>query len=132
MIIDPGYATLPRLLQYTSADQVDAVFVSHSHPDHCADLSPLLRARALETDSPPLAVFAPPGALDAVLSLDRRGLLDHAYALNEIVSGEQFDLGPFAVSTRLLPHFVPNLGVRLVAGGTTFAYTGDTGPSPDI
>jgi ribonuclease BN (tRNA processing enzyme) len=27
---------------------------------------------------------------------------------------------------------VPNVGIRLSAGGSTLAYTGDTGPSPDI
>ncbi len=31
-----------------------------------------------------------------------------------------------------LPHFVPNVGIRLSAGGGVLAYTGDTGPSPDI
>jgi hypothetical protein len=27
---------------------------------------------------------------------------------------------------------VPNAGLRLTAGGKTLAYTGDTGPSPDL
>jgi len=48
---------VPRLLDLMDADQVDAVFISHGHPDHCADLSPLLRARALRDDPPaPLTV----------------------------------------------------------------------------
>jgi ribonuclease BN (tRNA processing enzyme) len=46
LLVDPGYATLPRLLGQLRADDVDAVLVSHGHPDHCADLHPLLRARA--------------------------------------------------------------------------------------
>jgi ribonuclease BN (tRNA processing enzyme) len=45
---------MPRLLERVAADRVDAVVISHGHPDHCADLSPLLRARALR-DDPPLA-----------------------------------------------------------------------------
>jgi ribonuclease BN (tRNA processing enzyme) len=32
----------------------------------------------------------------------------------------------------LLPHFMPNAGLRLEAGGQTLAYTGDTWPSPDL
>ena len=47
VLADPGYATFPRLLEHCDAAAVDAVLVSHGHPDHCADLSPLLRARAL-------------------------------------------------------------------------------------
>ena len=47
LLVDAGYATLPRLLHLVSAAQLDAVYISHGHPDHCADLNPLLRARAL-------------------------------------------------------------------------------------
>src|SRR5215467_8575656 len=47
LLVDPGYATVPRLLTHVDATEVDAVLVSHEHPDHCADLNPLLRARAL-------------------------------------------------------------------------------------
>ncbi|MEV4571508.1 MBL fold metallo-hydrolase [Nonomuraea sp. NPDC049419] len=128
LLIDPGYATVPRLLERVGADQIDAVFVSHGHPDHCADLNPLLRARTmLENPAAPLPVYAPPGALDAVLALDRPGVLTGSYVLCDVVPG----IGPFRVRTRLLPHSVPNAGIRLTAGGRALVYTGDSGPSPD-
>src|SRR5947209_10669938 len=128
VLIDPGYATFPRLLEHCDASAVDAVLVSHGHPDHCADLNPLLRARALaERPAPPLPVYAPPGALDAVLALDRPGMLDDAFDLHEFVPGAAFDTGPFAVRSWLLPHWEANAGLRLHAGGTVLAYTGDTG-----
>jgi ribonuclease BN (tRNA processing enzyme) len=133
LLVDVGYATVPRLLEWVSAGQVDAVFVSHGHPDHCADLNPLLRARALRDDPPaPLPVYSLPGALDAVLALDRPGMLADAFVLREFTVGGRFDIGPFRVETRLLPHTVPNAGVRLRAGGQVLAYTGDTGPSRDV
>ena len=133
LVLDLGYATVPRLLEYLAAESVDAVVVSHGHPDHCADLNPLLRARALG-DSPalPLPVYSPPGALDAVLALDRPGMLSDAYELREFSPGDGFEIGPFRVDTRLLPHWVTNAGIRLTAGGTALAYTGDSGPSPEI
>src|SRR3989442_15684638 len=80
----------------------------------------------------PLPVYALPGALDAVLALDRPGMLDDAYVLHEFTAGQRLDIGPFRADTRLLPHSVPNAGVRLAAGGHVLAYTGDTGPSPAI
>ena len=135
LLIDPGYATVPRLLQDFSADYVDAVLVSHGHPDHCADLNPLLRARTLRDDRPPapaLPVYSPPGALGPVLALDRPGMLDEAIDLREFGPGEGFSVGPFGVRTWLLPHFMPNAGFRLESGGRVLAYTGDTGPSPDL
>jgi ribonuclease BN (tRNA processing enzyme) len=41
-------------------------------------------------------------------------------------------IGPFRADTRLLPHSRPNAGVRLAADGRVLAYTGDTGPSPEV
>lgn len=133
LVVDLGYATLPRLLEWTAAERVDAALFSHGHPDHCADLHPLLRARALrEEPATALPVFAPPDALGRVLALDRPGMLDEAYRLHDFVPGTGFDIGPFRVETWALPHFVPSAGLRLTAGARVVAYTGDTGPSAHI
>jgi ribonuclease BN (tRNA processing enzyme) len=133
LLVDPGYATLPRLLRHVDARDVDAVLVSHGHPDHCADLNPLLRARALDPDpAPKLPVHALPGALDRVLALDRPGMLDDALVLRTFTAGGRFEIGPFTVDTWALPHFVPNAGLRLTGGGKVLAYTGDTGPCREL
>ncbi|HEX2355120.1 MAG TPA: MBL fold metallo-hydrolase [Micromonosporaceae bacterium] len=34
LLLDLGYATVPRLLTRVAAERVDAVFVTHGHPDH--------------------------------------------------------------------------------------------------
>ncbi|MFD8595032.1 MBL fold metallo-hydrolase [Kitasatospora sp. NPDC059646] len=108
LLLDPGYATLPRLLERIGAEQVDAVLISHGHPDHCADLNPLLRARALSEDPPPaVPVHALPGAVDPVLAPDRPGMLQHAYCLHEFTAGSGFGIGPFRGAAWAVPHVVP-------------------------
>jgi ribonuclease BN (tRNA processing enzyme) len=133
LLVDSGYATAPRLLERIAAHELDAVFISHGHPDHCADLNPLLRARALgDYEAAPLPVYTVPAALDAVLALDRPGMLADAYILNEFAPGSALRIGPFGCQTRLLPHWLPNAGLRLTADDLVIAYTGDAGPSEDI
>jgi ribonuclease BN (tRNA processing enzyme) len=133
LLVDPGYAMMPRLLSLVGAEDIDAVIVTHGHPDHCADLSPLLRARDLrETPAKSLPVYSLPGALDAVLSLDRPNMLRDAYALIEFEAGDTLKVGPFTVDSALLPHWVPNAGVRITARDATLVYTGDSGPSREV
>ena len=133
LLVDLGYAVVPRLFEHLTAAGVDAVFISHGHPDHCADLNPLLRARVLgDEELPPLPVYSLPGALDAVLALDRPGMLADGYVLHELIPGNDLGIGPFGAQTRLLPHSRPNAGVRLAAGGQVLTYTGDTGPDDGV
>jgi ribonuclease BN (tRNA processing enzyme) len=109
---------------------VGAVLVTHGHPDHCADLHPLLRTRAMTGVPEPLPLHAPGGALDAVLALDRPVTLAGAYQVLDLPMPGRLAIGPFTVDTVALPHFLPNAGVRIAAGGASIAYTGDAGDKP--
>lgn len=129
LLVDPGYG-VATALSAPGAPTFDAVLVTHAHPDHCADLNPLLRAVAW-ADPPrePMAVHALPGALDAVLALDRPELLAGSYQLAPFAAGDALRIGPFVVATALLPHPRPNAGVRIEADAAALVYTGDCGPS---
>jgi ribonuclease BN (tRNA processing enzyme) len=131
LLIDPGYGTAGELMRLLPVTELDAVYVTHRHPDHCADLNPMLRARAMadEPAATPLPIYAPPDALDIVLALDRPGMIDEAYQLHEFGIGDGWTLGPMRVETCELPHYVPNAAVRLSGSVGSLVYTGDGGPS---
>ncbi|MEJ7648808.1 MAG: MBL fold metallo-hydrolase [Nakamurella sp.] len=132
VVLDLGYATLPRLLSLlgsTVADGLDAVVITHQHPDHMIDLHGLFRARWFgRRDAPALPLYAPDGVLGQVASLED-GDLD---AVRKVFDWHplpaDYQVGPFALTSFALPHYVPNTGVRLSTPGLTVAYTGDTGP----
>lgn len=52
LVLDLGYATLPRLLTHWPDGVADAVAITHEHPDHCIDLHGLFRMRLY---GPPLS-----------------------------------------------------------------------------
>jgi len=137
IVIDLGYGTLARLLQHlgsTSADGVDAVVITHKHPDHMLDLHGLFRARWFSgrTDTP-IAVYAAEGVRERLIGLeeDDDGAIDQVFAWHRL-PGKRYQLGPFRLDSWVLPHFVPNAGVRFTADDLTVAYTGDTGPDPAL
>lgn len=137
VVLDLGYGTLSRLLEHlgsTVADGVDAVVITHKHPDHMLDLHGLFRARWFgQRDAAPIPVYAADGVRERLQGLeeDDIGALDRVFDWHRLpASGYQ--LGPFQLDSWALPHYVPNAGVRLSAGTCTVAYTGDTGPDPGL
>lgn len=137
VVLDLGYGTLPRLLAYcesATADGIDAVVITHSHPDHMVDLHGLFRARWFgHQDPPPIPLYAPEGVMARLSTLedDDDGPLRHVFDWHPLPASP-YELGPFRLESIALPHFVPNAGVRLSADGLVLAYTGDTGPDPAL
>ncbi|MBF0371451.1 MAG: ribonuclease Z [Magnetococcales bacterium] len=63
-LIDCGSATLKQLLHVgRSHENLDGIFITHTHPDHIGDLIPLLHALRLPglTREKPLKIVGPPG-----------------------------------------------------------------------
>jgi ribonuclease BN (tRNA processing enzyme) len=135
--LDLGYGTLPRLLTVlgsTTAAGLDAVVVTHDHPDHVVDLHGLFRARLYDGQQLPLiSLYAPEAALDRVAGLEdgERSLTEGVFAWRPLPA-EEYDVGPLRLQSWSLPHYVPNAGVRLSTPGLVVAYTGDTGPDPAL
>jgi ribonuclease BN (tRNA processing enzyme) len=137
VVLDLGYGTFSRLAGWvgsTVADGVDAVVVTHSHPDHMVDLHALFRARWFgRRGAPAVPVFAAEGVLERLTCLEDDDVDDITAVFDmHPLPADPYDVGPFSLSSWLLPHFVPNVGVRLSSQSLTVAYTGDTGPDPSL
>jgi ribonuclease BN (tRNA processing enzyme) len=129
LVLDLGYSTLPRLLAHWADGAVDAVVITHEHPDHCIDLHGLFRIRLYGGfGESRLPLYCPPGVLDRLSGLEPDVDLHAVFDVHPLPGAHR--VGPFELTALPLPHFVPNVGVRLQAGEITLAYTGDTGPDP--
>ncbi|MBI4261746.1 MAG: MBL fold metallo-hydrolase, partial [Actinobacteria bacterium] len=116
LVIDLGTGALANLQRHVGYDRIDAVVLSHEHPDHCVDVYPLFVARQFHEERlAPLPLFAPPGAFDRLARLAGTESGDDfraAFRVTEVEPGSGFGTGPFRIATRPMPHLVPNLGMR--------------------
>ena len=129
LVLDLGYATLPRLLMHCPDGAVDAIVITHEHPDHCIDLHGLFRMRLYgAAGGARLPLYCTPGVLSRLGGLEPEADLRTVFDVRTLPG--TYRVGPFELSGVLLPHYVPNVGVRLKNDQVVLAYTGDTGPDP--
>jgi ribonuclease BN (tRNA processing enzyme) len=136
---DAGPGTLVPLMRRTGWSGVDAVWISHLHIDHCADLPVAYHALNFGPGerSGRLPVYGPPGWLDwaaAALSggKDRPRDLTDVFEPHELADGMIVKVGGLELEAVATVHSVPTFGLRATAGGATLAYSADAGPGPSL
>jgi ribonuclease BN (tRNA processing enzyme) len=132
MMIDCGNGATGALQRHGDLLDLDAVVLSHLHPDHFIDLLAYAYARFYHPRgrAPMLPVWGPAGTRDrlgsAVESKDA-AWLDQVYSWQTFAASD-FEIGPFSLEGRLMAHPIECYGLRVTAGGKTLAYSADTGP----
>jgi ribonuclease BN (tRNA processing enzyme) len=136
LLLDLGSGALGALQRHADPAAVDAVVLSHLHPDHCLDLAPYVVWRRYGTADrlPRLPVLGPAGTHDRLAAAydpaARAGLRD-VFAFAALMPGER-ELGPFRLRFERVVHPVETHAVRVEAGGRALAYSGDTAPSAGL
>lgn len=134
--LDLGTGTMANLLRHIGVLDVDAVVISHRHPDHLLDLYPFFYSRLIHPDHPlGLPLYLPPGAFEhirALLSDEGGDDLSLVFDVRTVEPGESFQTGPFRIATAPMEHPVPTLGMRIESDGAVLAYTADTGPTDEV
>ncbi|WP_029068697.1 MBL fold metallo-hydrolase [Jonesia quinghaiensis] len=143
LVMDLGAGAFGALQRHIDPFDVDAVLISHLHPDHCSDLSgfyvyyryhPVKGTEA--TGCAPVAVYGPTDAADRfaqAYGLGDNESMDCQFAHNTLHDGHTTNIGPFTITTRAVNHPVEAYGFRVEGPSSVrpgeravLTYTGDT------
>ena len=135
LLLDLGNGSFGTLQSFIDPGELDAIFLSHMHADHCLDVAPFVvwHRYSLRKPRPRVPLYAPVGA-------DRRLAIaydDEGDPLTDVfdfvfIGPGSFSLGPFEVRTARTAHPIECNAIRLEAAGRSLVYTGDTGPCDGV
>jgi ribonuclease BN (tRNA processing enzyme) len=134
VLLDLGQGSFPRLIQALEPSALDAVLISHLHPDHFIDLVPLRHYLAYQLRPPrSVRVIAPAALADRLDSLhDQPGFTATSLACEPYPSGS-FSIGDVTVEARRVTHTTDSYAVRLgYADQPGLVYSGDCGVAGDL
>jgi ribonuclease BN (tRNA processing enzyme) len=114
---------MSNLQKYVSLEELDAVVISHQHPDHWSDIEHLAVASKWVIGRTGIPVFAP----DGVRSLLRVGAAVDVFDWHTVGGGDRIEVGAMALSFSETDHVETTLAVRVDSGGRSVGYSADTG-----
>lgn len=118
-----------------AADLVDAIVLSHQHPDHCVDLLTAYHAYRYRPE-PRLGtpVYCPEEVRDRLrdfVEMDDHTELTRTFDFHTVKNGDRIEIGDIQISFMTADHSVPTVASRWEANGRVLAYSADTGPAGD-
>jgi len=144
VLLDCSASTVHRMAQ-ESLDWVnlDAIWISHFHLDHCGGLAPFLfgtkHAPVTQNRTKPLRIFGTKGLRQLLDGFDKAndcGLFEQPFplAIIEVEPLEKFEILPDVEAVALpTPHTKESHAIHLrEADGKTLVYTADTGPTDTL
>ncbi|MGH8773757.1 MAG: MBL fold metallo-hydrolase [Jiangellaceae bacterium] len=136
IVLDLGSGAIGSLQRYVELADVDAILLSHLHPDHCLDLCGYYVALRYGPDRSGglIPVWGPPrtaARMARAYDLPVDPGMTREFDFRTYPDGS-FDVGTIRVTARRVVHPVPAYGLRIEHGGRVLAYSGDTGPTPAL
>jgi ribonuclease BN (tRNA processing enzyme) len=131
LALDLGAGALGALQRHLDPRDLDAIFLSHLHPDHCIDLCGLYVVQRYHPEGPsePVLVYCPTGTqkrMSEAYGPDDMHPMDSEFDYRDHLDREPVVVGPFTVTPYAVRHPIEAYGLRVEADGAVLAYTGDT------
>ncbi len=128
VLLDAGPGVLSSLQAHIAPTELDAVVVSHSHPDHWGDVPILRNALRYVLGHSGVPLYSTADALGVVEGVFDDGLGD-AFRPEVITDCSEFAVGGLRIRCSRTAHPPETLGLRVDFDGRSVAYSADTGPA---
>jgi ribonuclease BN (tRNA processing enzyme) len=134
ILLDGGSGTLARMLQAgVTYKDLDAVLYTHIHPDHCADLVPLIFAGKYQEDPREKDLIIVGGMgfrayFEGLRWVHGKLIEPDTFRIHtRDVRTDELTIGDLHLATLPLEHAPESVGYRLTSSrGRTLVYSGDT------
>ena len=123
--MDAGPGTLANLQTHLGLRDVDAVIISHHHPDHWSDLEGFFVACRYVIERGGIPIYAPRG-LEELLRVGPT--TSPTFEWRDITDGNTVTIGGMTFTFSRTDHIYETLAVRVDQGGRSLGYSADTGP----
>ncbi len=131
VLLDAGPGTFANLQRWGNPAEIDAVLLSHEHPDHWTDIESFAvwagygpgREYFAAPPGRQLSIYAPPGLRQWSHAASASWVEWH-----EIMPSMVLNIGELEIRFVAADHGPPTLAMRLAHQGATLAYSADTGP----
>lgn len=129
VLLDCGSGVLAGIQEHLSLSELDAVILSHYHPDHCADFGCLQYAAMIETQlgkrTKPLYAWGPDSEI--ILSFENF-CIGHSYEKQPA-----FQIGELSFEVLQNIHEIASYSIRVTSpGGAVLVYSGDTAYNKEL
>ncbi len=143
LLLDMGPSIIKQLLKIGfTLEDIDAIFISHFHPDHVSDLVPFLFATRYQMGykrKRPVKIYACEGFKKFLSLLNQAfdGTIEPPEGFIQIVELPRiknyvFSLSDFEAIITPVKHREESLAIRLEKEGKAIVYSGDTGYCEEI
>lgn len=135
VLLDLGQGSLVRVFGEVAPEDLDAVLVSHLHPDHFIDLVPLRHYLRYQLEAPRrVRVLGPRELGDRLDALHAEPGFTAAALDVEPMDERDLEIGALTVAARLVTHTDESYAFRCAPrdGGPGLVYSGDCGRAEDL
>lgn len=129
--VDAGTGTFAQLQRHLDLASLDAIWISHAHADHTADLLAAYHALRFSgiRRTTPLPLIGPVDLLDrmaAFLGGSSQRRLPEVFDFTPMKRSGRCEFGELSLRWHSVSHGMPSFGLRVESAEATLTYSGDS------